>query len=740
MRTIILTVATAVSVGVLKASDFTVPEAEFAKYHRAITGRAPAAGTVRFAVDPGVSREGHDAYTIKSDAQGVVLTGSNARSVLYAVYDLLERRGGCRWFWDGDVVPKKEAIDLSGLDVKEESQFEYRAIRYFAHRGLTRFQAEHWGLEDWKKEIDWCLKRRLNCIMPRIGMDDTWQKAYPDIVPYPDPAKPLPEAGKGYDNRSLFWSLRYRGELRKAFTAYAFERGLMIPTDFGTMTHWYSRTPQAFLDHEKPPFLPQATTSYGLPTARVFDIREQKWLDSYWHLTEAFVDADYGTCDLLHTIGLGERMVYKDRARNRDFKIDVLNRLIDLAGRKAPDTPVLLAGWDFYFKWTPEEVRALLPHLDPKRVLIWDYEADAVRNWNANLQRLNSNFTDWGVVGRFPYTFGIFLAYEQSLDIRANYPLIEERQKAIENDPFCKGYMFWPESSHTDTFALRYFTANAWRTGGKTADALLPAFCRDRYGAQAARFESIWRKTIPVSYMNEYWGNYASNLLALYEKLPSDNYNTYPMTKMIERFRAAEGVFAELTALDWSDAFAVRDAIDLARTLVDRKIEMERQRMLQAYEHWKKKIASAEIVRDRTDRFLLSVRAMTKILALHTDYSLWESYERLDRIEKIVNPEFDHVLVDNAANGYCRSHQYEVAANWYEPFAEFLAAEVIRHVDADDRTDLDHDKLVAESDRLHDALLKRPLAEMRPTLPRTPENFKPVMIAMDGPVEGTPLK
>ena len=722
-------------VQVLLAATFALQATEYAKYHRAITGREPAAEAVRFAVDPAVSKEGRDAYSIVSDVKGVVITGSNERSVWYGLYDLLERRGGCRWFWDGDVVPKRETIDLSGLDVREESQFEYRAIRYFAHRGLTRFQAEHWGLEDWKREIDWCVKRRLNCIMPRIGMDDTWQKAYPDIVPYPDPARPIPEALKGYDNRSLFWSLQYRGELRKAFTAYAFERGLMIPTDFGTMTHWYSRTPQAFLDREKPPFLPQANStskSYSNPTARVFDVRDRKWLDAYWHLTEAFVEAGYGTTDLLHTIGLGERMVDADRTRNRDFKVEVMDKLFGLAAEKAPNAPVLLAGWDFYFKWSPEEVRGLLPHLDPKRVLIWDYEADAVRNWNATLQRLNSNFTDWGVVGKYPYTFGIFLAYEQALDIRANYPLIEERQKAIENDPFCKGYIFWPEASHTDTFALRYFTANAWRTGGKTADALLPQFCRDRYGEQAARFESVWRKVIPVSLMNEYWGNYASCLTAFYEKPPKDNYNSYPMTQMLDRFGKADSAFDELRSVEWSDDFAVRDSIDLARTLLDRKIEMERLRMIQAFESWVEKRTDAKFVREGAGRYVRTVKAMTRLLALHTDYSLWESYERLDRVEKIVNPDFEHVLVDNAINSYCRSHQYEAAAFCWEPLAEFLAGRILARVNADERVALDHGEIEAESDRLQKEMLKRPLKTMRPALPRTPRNFHDVLVESRG--------
>jgi hypothetical protein len=723
--------------GLIATVSLLLPRAEFQKYHEAITGSKLEEGALILKIDPAVSKSGCDAYTIvsqssqsKKDNARVAITGSNLRSVFYGVYDLLERRGNCRWFWDGDIVPKLDKIDLTGLDIYEESRFEYRAIRYFAHRGLTRFQAEHWGLDDWKREIDWCLKRRVNCIMPRIGMDDTWQKAYPDIVPYPDPTKPIPEALKGYDNRCLCWPLEYRGKLRKDFTSYAFSRGLLIPTDYGTMTHWYSRTPQAFIDKMKPEFIPQASKSYGNDNARVFDIQKRQWLDAYWRLTEAFVDAGYGDLSLLHTIGLGERLVYKDRRKNLDFKIDVMKKLFDLASEKAPNAPILLAGWDFYFTWTPEEVKALLPHLDPKRVIIWDYEADAIRNWNSRFQRLNSNFTDWGVVGKFPYTFGIFLAYEQSLDIRANYPLIEERQRFIENDPMCKGYIFWPESSHTDIFALRYFTENAWRPGGKSSEVLLPNFCRDRYSKQAKTFESIWRKTIPIGYMNEFWGNYASYLTSLYCLLPKNNYNTYPMTQMLDRFRTANGAFTELLSVEWSDQFAIRDSIDLARTLLDRKIEMRRQQMVQAHLDWCKGSTNGDIVLDRAKRFAFAVDAMTKLLELHTDYSLWESYERLNAISPIVNKEYDRVLVDNAVNSYCRSHQYEAAANWYGPLAAEIANEVISRVKTDDKSDLPIDKFKKISQDLHDKMLSRKLEDMRPRADRTVQAFREIVLSV----------
>ena len=110
------------------------------------------------------------------------------RSVWYGLYDLLERRGGCHWFWDGDVVPKRDSIDLSNLDVHEEAHFEYRAIRYFAHRGLTRFQAEHWGPDDWKREIDWALKRRVNVMMLRIGPNSLLEPPVQGRTSPPSPA------------------------------------------------------------------------------------------------------------------------------------------------------------------------------------------------------------------------------------------------------------------------------------------------------------------------------------------------------------------------------------------------------------------------------------------------------------------------------------------------------------------------------------------------------------------------
>ena len=111
-------------------------------------------------------RYGTDDYCILSHKDGnrkvLILAGGRGRSTLYAVYDYFERYAGCHYFWDGDVIPHADRVPMEDILVQEAPRFEYRGIRYFAHRGLKRFQAEHWSLADWKKELDWVVKKRFN--------------------------------------------------------------------------------------------------------------------------------------------------------------------------------------------------------------------------------------------------------------------------------------------------------------------------------------------------------------------------------------------------------------------------------------------------------------------------------------------------------------------------------------------------------------------------------------------------
>ena len=769
MKRVIFTALTLCFLAAFAADEFMLPRAEFAKYYKEITGKDAPEEIINFTIDPKISKSGRDAYSIKSGAPSsgsraphpassgsraphpassgwrasqpaasgrasspapsapITITGSNLRSVWYGLYDLLERRGGCHWFWDGDVVPKKETIDFSNLDIYEEAHFEYRAIRYFAHRGLTRFQAEHWGLDDWKKEIDWILKRRLNTFMLRIGQDDVFQRAFPEDCPYPDASKPQRGMYKGYNDRTLFWSLQFRGNLRRDLQKYAFDRGLMSPEDFGTMSHWYSPTPDSFLAKKKPPFLPQTNSTHGEPHLRVWDIRTGDWAEQYWKLTKTAIDAyDQGAPAprLLHTIGLGERMCYKDRKANFDLKVKTLNQFLDFAKRDYPDAKLLLAGWDFYGTWKNEEVRDYLKTLDKDRVILWDYEADC-----PSRKADSRNFTNWDVIGKFPYTYSMFLAFENALDARANYPLIEERQKLVQADPFCKGYILWPESSHTDTLGLRFFTANAWTEKPVPYGDVLDEFCTSRYGEHAELMKKAWKVALPASWLRGWGSNYGRYMVGL-----GFDAGAAPGTikKWSGPVKDAEAVFGMLADASWEDEFIRRDAIDIARMVLDRVIALRTMELCRDIAKWRKGECKVESEKCKVEGGNLVAQAekivalnekMADLLALHTDYSIWESYQRLNAVEKIQNPAFEKTLFENASCDYCRSHQYELARHWYTPHVRKMADRLAKALATNDRTA----KFSKGAEDERRALKKKPLESLKPVLSRTEENFRKVL-------------
>jgi hypothetical protein len=378
---------------------------------------------------------------------------------------------------------------------------------------------------------------------------------------------------------------------------------------------------------------------------------------------------------------------------------------------------VAFASWDFYDAWKPQEVRDQIARLDPSKLLIWDYEADATEPGR-------SNFTEWNLVGKFPYTFGIFLCYEGGLDARADYRTIIERQKLIANDPFCKGYLFWPESSHTDTFLLRYFKANCWRADGPDLKSLLREFCRDRYGAQAALvFEEAWRSVIAVADAYDYGGNYASSVIP---------FSPWARRTLMHDTRDAEldeatATFKMLLAADLASAFARRDAIDIARQLTDRLIAREQRRLEKAFDAWRAGASAMDLER-HIARYERLGALMADLLAQHTDYSLYDTLRRLDAVHPVANPSFGQVLIDNASCYYCRSHQYELAQHWYLPVMLDRTKAMRARLSADDRTPFSYGSEF--SDALHAKLLKTPLDSMRPTMPRTAETLRKTLRAL----------
>lgn len=665
---------------------------------------------------------GTDDYHILSANDGkrrlLFLAGGRGRSTIYAVYDFFERQAGCRYFWDGDIVLAKKYISINNLNITESPRFKYRGLRYFAHRSLHRFQAEHWDFEDWQKEIDWMMKKKLNLLMLRIGMDDLFQKAFPEIVGYPPAEGVLPEATpRSYDDRTLFWSMEYRAELRKKILDYAFDRDLMHPEDFGTVTHWYSRTPKDFLEKIKPDFMPQTTEGYNQETGLVWDIRKEKNLDNYFKLTEAHI-REYGSPEIFHTIGLAERKCFESRSENLKLKLFTYRLLNRKLREHYPNAPLLIASWDFPAYWEDDEVRKLVSELDPDNTIILDYTADAKNKTN--------NFTKWGIVKKFPWIFGIFHAFEANSDIRGDYAHIIRRLKIAANDKFCKGMVFWPETSHSDSFMLEFFTSNSWNPLNCSFDEQIEKFCHDRYGLSNEKMLYLWQEFMPIAQLLSFrWDRakpFRTTSSFFYRLLQ------YPMNmEVLEAWEYLYKLFspvikktpiflAQCSKIEVSkkDEFLYRDIIDVGRTTAERVLFYGFIKLELKMEKWRNSKDSSAKILTLGNNCLEMMDKMGDLVGLHKDYSLYSSLKKLGE-KHPVNPVFEDTLKANAENSYCRSCIYELIKNVYMEEIRIYLKWISEKIERGDKSEWGRPEYFKmEQKRVQDEFYLMPLEAMAP--------------------------
>ena len=688
---------------------------------------------------------GTDAFQLRSaiDSNGrrlLFLAGARPRALLYAVYRFFELRANCRYFWDGDRIPAAKDIDITGLDVIESPRFRYRGLRYFAHRSLNRFQAEHWDFDEWKREIDWILKKRMNLFMLRIGLDDLFQKAFPEVVSYPEGYELDTSIPRSYDDRTLFWSLEYRAELRKKVLAYARERDLLHPEDIGTMTHWYSRTPQEYLDKVKPDFMPQATSGYSEKSGLVWDIRQEKNLDAYWKLTETHI-REYGSPELFHTIGLAERRCYPDRESNQQMKLYTYRRIQKKLREHYPNAPLLIASWDFCMYWEPEEVRKLLQEFDPDRTLILDYTSD--------IDDEARNFLNWSVVGKFPWVFGVFQAYEPATEPRGNYSVIARRLRIAAGDPMCKGFILWPENSHADTLMIEFCAANSWDPAeeNREIDSFVEKFCAARYDdALRSLMLGFWKKALPVI-QARHWHGPARRRDNGFLCLGSDYVFQTPLHLLSEAARPAgferaqyffnllKNVmpaavellrdFAKLK-LERENDFVRRDVSDLIRCCGSRGLCFLFSRLMIALSLWKRGAADQAEVEEAFETLRTGESLFAGILGAWEEYSLYAALQDLRKKHR-TNPKFEYTLKGNAENFYCRSFITELFTQIYIPELD-ACREIWREADRQGKRDLEgcwpHPRIDAVKDKFYATPLNTVAPDAADAMKKLPANLK----------------
>ena len=717
-------------------------------------------GLIRDAVIEGLDIEyGGDNYrilTVPRDGRHlVILAGGSGRSTIYSVYDFFRRQAGAEYFWDGDRIPRHDVIELAGLDVFEKPHFRYRGLRYFAHRGLHRFQAEHWDLDDWKREIDWLLKARFNLFMLRTGVDDLFQRTFPDEVSYPPIDGQDPDAqNRSYNDRTSFWPLRYRGELRKQVLQYARDRGLLHPEDTGTITHWYSHTPSSFYrSHPDFPVITDQKSGYHLSTHAIWDIEAEITWDTYWKLTETHIrEFGGGVPRLFHTIGMAERTFGTSDRDNLQRKLYVYRKTQQKLREHYPDTPLLIASWDFIgWKWTDEGVRCLTEEFDPQRTIVHDYTADLAEK---------VTFRDWGLLGRFPWVFGIFHSYARNSDIHEDYAILGKRLQEAAADRKCQGLVLWSEISHSDTFLLEYLAENSWCPQWLEASQAAERYCQTRYPAELGEaMRPVWDDFLKLS-QTQHWSFRDPERTCIFNEpqfrlLSGSGFGTHTPARLdainaayervAPQLKAAPTVLHRLAGLSanwYSKELWRRDALDIARTVANRALFATLARGARQMEAWREGKGEATAIQQTAELNLELYDALADVLAQSDDFSMEASVRRLDRVKELggvrshVNPHAEQTLKANAENNYCRSHHYELVRTVNRREAEAYWSWVLDRVARDDCSPWQRPiALVKKAKASADEFYATPLAQMKPTAPRGPTELAAVLDRMAGLVQ-----
>jgi len=694
---------------------------------------------------------GGDNYRIlsvaKDDNRYLILAGGNGLSTIFAVYDFFRKQAGAEYFWDGDIIPKKDDIQLTGLNFYENPRFSYRGLRYFAHRSLHRFQAEHWDLDDWKKEIDWLLKERFNFFMLRTGIDDLFQRAFPGDVPYPPTDRQDPDAQqRSYNDRTSFWQLKYRGELRKQVLQYARDRGLFHPEDIGTITHWYSHTPSSFYKSFPDfPVIKDQKTGYSLPTQAIWDIQDQRSWDAYWRLTETHIkEFGGGSPRMFHTIGMAERTFGASDRDNLQSKLYVYRKTQQKLREHYPDIPLFIASWDFIgWRWKDQDVQNLMKEFDPERTILLDYTAD---------KNDKATYRDWDVYKKFPWIFGIFHSLEKNSDIHEDYDILTPRLKEVADDPKCLGLTMWTENSHTDTYLLEYLADNSWRPGRLEPEQATERFCKARYASGISNeMISLWNSFLNVS-QTMHWGltgivfsepQFRMLTSGTYINLTpgqlSDLGNEYK--KLYAGLTTAPEVLrglARLSAENYDNYMWKRDVLDMARTIASRAYFTSMMKGSFQMEGWRVSNLSRSEIRKTSKLSRELLTCLGDILAMSDDFSMNASFLRLSEakelngVKPLLNPHTELTLKGNAENGYCRSHQYELVKYVYGPELNAYWAYVFKKISSGDRSQW---KMPAEfGDQykvIADKFYNTPLSAMAPALPRNPAKLEEILLRME---------
>ena len=481
---------------------------------------------------------GLDGFVIQSTAvEGrpvLVLGGSRDRATLYAVYDLLERYVGVGFFWDGEQVPRAADLVLPPISVSSRPHFR---VREYLQGCIFTYSARWWVLEDWKRQIDWAAKHKINQLY----------LAEPFLC-----AVPLKRtmAAFGVDMGPTTAEDEAQTEFCREVIDYA--RSLGIET---ISPVWVGSVSPALVEahpearYVKIQWLDFAPRYSIFPADPLFKKVGVTFIREY--------NALFGTSHIYCAEPYGETRPGADEQEQNAIKADFARVAGEMIAEADPEGTWVCTTWTFRDKefWPKETVRVFMDAVPNDRFLVGDL-------WCEERPTYKELDYFWGR----RWGFGVLHSFGGNTNLHGDMADLVRRAKEVVGDARasrCEAFQIMPEVVEYNHLYYDLATRLAWDPAAVDLNAFLEDYARRRYGGGHARRMSFCLKALAHSVLG--WNDL---IPPLYQVRPRTDWAEEGLP---ERLRCIGGTRKALDmALECADGLGDsplygRDVVDIAK-------------------------------------------------------------------------------------------------------------------------------------------------------------------------------
>jgi hypothetical protein len=436
-------------------------------------------------------KAGSDGFIIRTVKDGesnyLILGGNNDRSALYAVYHYLDKFCKVGFFEDGERIPTIDKLPFHGISVVSNPRFAYRFRSKFGsgHVMLSKYTHHFWDWNDYKRNLDWWAKRKINMSSECLSVDvDTLVESIVRRVFGVGPAPAEVSRDSGWPS-TWDWPGEYRTQILRKELDYGRKLGIEFDYYFP-----FGAVPLRFKQKH-----PEFKYTDGCCQIDPSDAHGKE----YTKRLIREVIKELGT-DHIYSCG-----VYGEAAPGSDplqLKIDASLQLIDILRETDHSFKIWRTdAWAYAYNpggiWTQENVKKYLSLMPRGTLYIVDNTCDMYNP---------PTYEQHGYYYGHLWAFGVINTLAGHDQWAGNFDDVLSKVKEVTSSPEganCVGFHIMPENNATTPLFWQFASELAWNPEGVTVEGFLKDFVIRRYGdASAPNMVKCYRKVVEAMKYN----------------------------------------------------------------------------------------------------------------------------------------------------------------------------------------------------------------------------------------------